>query len=297
MTPPSSISTTNLPFPLFRRGKVRDVYDIGAYLLFVTTDRVSAFDYILPDPIPGKGHLLNAISEFWFKKTRRIIPNHMLTATLADFPQELLPFSNELEGRSMVVVKTNPIDIECVVRQYLAGSAWAEYQSTGCVAGIQLPPGLSLGERLPEPLFTPAIKNHAGHDENISFEKLIEIEGLETATRLKNASLELFNAAQEWVNSHGLILADTKFEFGWLNNTLLLIDEVLTPDSSRYWDQSTYVVGESPPSFDKQIIRDYLKTVWKDPEPIPSLPNEIIEKVIGKYREGYLRITGADTLP
>ncbi|NBV82829.1 phosphoribosylaminoimidazolesuccinocarboxamide synthase [bacterium] len=292
MSQAATVAYTDLPFPLFRRGKVRDVYDIGAYLLFVTSDRVSAFDHILPTTIPKKGIILNTISEFWFKKTDHIIRNHLLTATIADFPKELLPYTQTLEGRSMVVIKTNPIDVECVVRQYLAGSAWAEYTQTGSVCGVSLPPGLRMGERLPNPIFTPAIKNHKGHDENISFDRMIDILGESTATAMKSASISLFNFASDWVAPRGLILADTKFEFGWLNNTLILIDEALTPDSSRYWESSRYVVGETPPSFDKQIVRNYLLSVWKEPDPIPALPDTIVNLVSEKYREGYQKITG-----
>jgi phosphoribosylaminoimidazole-succinocarboxamide synthase len=297
MTMASPVTYTDLPFPLFRRGKVRDVYDIGAYLLFVTSDRVSAFDHILPTPIPQKGVILNTISEFWFKKTDAIIRNHLLTATITDFPTELLPYSDLLKGRSMVVIKTRPIDVECVVRQYLAGSAWAEYQTSGSVCGISLPLGLQMGERLPEPIFTPAIKNHTGHDENIPFSKMIELLGEPTAMAMKAASIALFQYASEWVDPKGLILADTKFEFGWLNNTLLLIDEALTPDSSRYWEKSTYAAGQTPPSFDKQIVRNYLLSVWKEPDPVPELPDVIVKTVTQKYLEGYTKITGNDNLP
>ena len=297
MTEPSPVTVTDLPFPLFRRGKVRDVYDIGAQLLFVTSDRVSAFDHILPTPIPQKGIILNTISEFWFKKTDAISRNHLLTASIADFPKELIPYSDLLKGRSMIVTKTRPIDVECVVRRYLAGSAWAEYQQSGSVCGVSLPPGLKMGERLPEPIFTPAIKNHTGHDENIPFERMIQLLGASTAMAMKAASIALFQYASEWVDPKGLILADTKFEFGWLNNSLLLIDEALTPDSSRYWEKSSYMVGQTPPSFDKQIVRNYLLSVWKEPDPVPLLPKEIVNTVTQKYLEGYKRITGNDNLP
>ncbi|NDC82079.1 phosphoribosylaminoimidazolesuccinocarboxamide synthase [bacterium] len=288
---------TKLPFPLFRQGKVREVYDIGPYYLFVTSDRVSAFDHVLETTIPDKGKILNSISEYWFKQTRRICPNHMLTADVMDFPMELNPYSNDLRHRSMVVAKTIPIDVECVVRGYMAGSAWQEYQQRGSVAGISLPKGLRLGSPLPEPLFTPAVKNHSGHDENITFEEMAHLVGDDVASQLKKISINLFTFAHEKVSHSGLILADTKFEFGWLNNTIILIDEALTPDSSRYWETEHYKLDESPPSFDKQIVRDYLNHVWSEPDPVPPLPSEVVEKVVRKYNEGFERITGAKLMP
>lgn len=288
---------TDLPFPLFRSGKVRDVYDIDGLLLFVTTDRVSAFDHILPTGIPQKGHILNRISEYWFMTTRHIVKNHMLTATPKDFPDRLRPHIDMLSGRSMVVAKTTPIDVECVVRGYLAGSAWTEYQASRTISGIKHPDGLQLGSPLPTPLFSPAIKNHTGHDVNITFEHLKTIVGENTAQLLKETSLALYNHGATQVKANGLILADTKFEFGWLNNVIVLIDEVLTPDSSRYWDVNDYQIGISPPSFDKQIIRDYLQSVWSEPNPMPTLPDSIIEKVSERYLEAFKKITGKPKLP
>ncbi len=289
--------STHLPFPLFRSGKVRDVYEVDGYLLFVTTDRVSAFDHILPTGIPKKGSILNRISDYWFRKSSQIVRNHMLTANTIDFPECLTPYADQLDGRAMIVIKTNPIDVECVVRGYLAGSAWIEYQQSQTVSGIQMPAGLSLGSKLPTPVFSPAIKNHTGHDVNISYQHLTTIVGENTAALLKEKSIALYTFGATQVLPNGLILADTKFEFGWLNKTLVLIDEALTPDSSRYWDVSEYQIGISPPSFDKQIVRDYLQSIWSEPDPIPGLPDSIMEKVSKRYQEGYKKITGQPYLP
>ncbi|NBV41326.1 phosphoribosylaminoimidazolesuccinocarboxamide synthase [bacterium] len=290
---PAAIITTDLPFPLFRRGKVRDVYDLGSFLLLVSTDRISAFDHIMPTPIPNKGAVLTQISDFWFRKTASLIRNHMLTANPADFPAELAPYSELLGGRAMVVAKTEPIDVECVVRGYLAGSAWTEYQRFGTVSGISLSPGMMQSQRLETPIFSPAIKNHNGHDENITFETMCGLIGEKTAMELKEKSMALYEEAQRHVEKKGLILADTKFEFGRLNNAILVIDELLTPDSSRYWAEADYRVGISPNSFDKQILRDYLEGIgWDKESNAPHLPEEIVDKISQRYIEGFECITG-----
>jgi phosphoribosylaminoimidazole-succinocarboxamide synthase len=261
-----------------RSGKVREVFDLGETLLFVVTDRLSAFDVILPDPIPHKGAVLNQISAFWFKRFDKI-DNHFITADFEKFPKELHAFRAQLAGRSMIVKKTKPLTVECVVRGYLAGSGWKEYQQSQSVCGIKLPAGLQLASPLPEPIFTPATKNDVGHDENIDMNECRRILGDEIANRVKDLSLEIYSHGRDHAAQRGIIVADTKFEFGKIDNQLLLIDEVLTPDSSRFWPKDQYVVGQSPPSFDKQFVRDYLETLdWDKTPPAPKLPREIIEK-------------------
>jgi len=289
---PTVLTTLNLPkLTPFKQGKVRHVYDLGDTLLMVATDRVSAFDYILPNGIPEKGRVLTQITDFWCHFLSSLLPTHLISVNPNDFPKETQVYNALLQGRSMWVKKTQLIEIECVVRGYLAGSGWKEYQTQGTVASVPLPKGLSLASKLPEPLFTPAIKAQEGHDENISFEQLVAIVGPELANSLKTLSLAIYNKAAVFLESKDLILADTKFEFGMLNGEIILIDEVLTPDSSRYWDKSTYKVGESPPSFDKQIIRDYLESVWNKEGVPPQLPAHIIEKTTQKYIELFERVT------
>ena len=275
-----------------RSGNVREVFDLGETLLFVVTDRLSAFDVILPDPIPHKGAVLNQISAFWFKRFDKI-DNHFITADFEKFPKELHAFREQLAGRSMIVKKTKPLTVECVVRGYLAGSGWKEYQQSQSVCGIKLPTGLQLASPLPEPIFTPATKNDVGHDENIDMKECRRILGDEIANRVKDLSLEIYSHGRDHAAQRGIIVADTKFEFGKIDNQLLLIDEVLTPDSSRFWPKDKYIVGQSPPSFDKQFVRDYLETLdWDKTPPAPKLPREIIEKTSAKYVEAFERITG-----
>jgi len=290
-TSPQSI--VDLPgIKKLRSGKVREVFDLGETLLFVVTDRLSAFDVILPDPIPQKGAVLNQISAFWFKRFDKI-GNHFITADFEEFPKELHDFREQLAGRSMIVKKTKPLTVECVVRGYLAGSGWKEYQQSQSVCGIKLPAGLQLASPLPDPIFTPATKNDVGHDENIDMEECQRILGDEIAHRVKDLSLEIYSRGRDHAAQRGIIVADTKFEFGEIDNQLLLIDEVLTPDSSRFWPKDQYVVGQSPPSFDKQFVRDYLETLdWNKTPPAPKLPREIIEKTSAKYVEAFERITG-----
>lgn len=289
---PASQTSIELPgIQKLRSGKVREVFDLGETLLFVVTDRISAFDVILPDPIPYKGAVLNQISAFWFNRFDDI-ENHFVTADVEQFPKELQPFREQLAGRSMIVKKTTPLAVECVVRGYLAGSGWKEYQKSQSVCGIKLPSGLKLASQLPEPIFTPATKAEQGHDENIDMKRCAEILGDETANRVKTLSLEIYSRGRNHAAQRGIIVADTKFEFGMVNGDLLLIDEVLTPDSSRFWPKDQYAVGQSPPSFDKQFVRDYLETLdWNKIPPGPRLPNDVIEKTSAKYLEAFRRLT------
>jgi phosphoribosylaminoimidazole-succinocarboxamide synthase len=277
-----------------RSGKVREVFDLGDTLLFVATDRLSAFDVILPDPIPQKGAVLNQLSAFWFRRFD-FVHNHMLTADIEKFPSELAAFRDQLRGRSMIVRKTQPLPVECVVRGYLAGSGWKEYQQSGTISGVALPNGLQLASQLPEPIFTPSTKSDAGHDENIDWDTCCRTLGRDVAERVRDLSLKTYEGGRTHAANCGIIVADTKFEFGSLDGELLLIDECLTPDSSRFWPADRYVVGQSPPSFDKQFVRDYLETLaWDKTPPGPVLPAEIIEKTAAKYREAFERLTGAE---
>jgi phosphoribosylaminoimidazole-succinocarboxamide synthase len=276
-----------------RSGKVREVFDLGETLLFVVTDRLSAFDVILPDPIPQKGAVLNQLSAFWFRRFHEI-DNHFVTTDFDEFPKELQPFRDQLAGRSMIVRKTKPLTVECVVRGYLAGSGWKEYQKSQSVCGIKLPPGLKLASQLPEPIFTPSTKADEGHDENIDMKECARILGDEMARPVKDLSLEIYSRGREHAAQRGIIVADTKFEFGTVDGKLVLIDECLTPDSSRFWPADQYVVGQSPPSYDKQFVRDYLETLdWDKTPPAPKLPAEVIEKTTAKYLEAYERLTGS----
>jgi phosphoribosylaminoimidazole-succinocarboxamide synthase len=288
-----ALSSIDLPgIKKLRSGKVREVYDLGETLLFVVTDRLSAFDVVLPDPIPHKGAVLNQISAFWFKRFGDVA-NHFVTADFDEFPEKLRPFRDQLTGRSMIVRKTKPLTVECVVRGYLAGSGWKEYQKSQSVCGIKLPPGLKLASKLPEPIFTPSTKAEQGHDENIDMAECARMLGQDLAGRVKELSLRIYSAGRDHAAAVGIIVADTKFEFGTLGNELFLIDEVLTPDSSRFWPADQYVVGQSPPSFDKQFVRDYLETLdWDKTAPGPQLPADVIEKTSAKYVEAFERITG-----
>ena len=275
-----------------RSGKVREVFDLGETLLFVATDRISAFDVILPDPIPYKGAVLNQISAFWFNRFDDI-KNHFVTADVEQFPKALQPFREQLAGRSMIVTKTKPLPVECVVRGYLAGSGWKEYQESQSVCGIELPAGQKQASQLPEPIFTPATKAEEGHDENIDMKRCAQILGEELADRVKALSLEIYSRGRDYAAQRGIIVADTKFEFGTVDGDLLLIDECLTPDSSRFWPKDQYAIGQSPPSFDKQFVRDYLETLdWDKTPPPPRLPKDVIEKTSAKYLEAFRCLTG-----
>ena len=279
--------------PIFSRGKVRDVYDLGDRLLIVATDRISAYDCIMPNGIPGKGKLLTEMSLFWFEKVAGLVGHHLVSASVDEYPEELKPFRDQLEGRSMLVVKAERIDIECVARGYLAGSGWRDYQKSGAVCGITLPPGLQESSRLDEPIFTPATKEDSGHDENVSFEVMSEVAGQEVSEKLRDLTLQVYGAARQYAEGKGVIIADTKFEFGLHNGEVILIDEILSPDSSRFWDQTVYAPGRSQDSFDKQFVRDYLDTLdWDKTPPAPELPPEIIEKTLAKYCEARDRLLG-----
>lgn len=269
-----------------RSGKVRDIFDLGDSLLLVASDRVSAFDVVLPNGIPGKGKLLTQISVFWFNVMKEIIPNHLISADVKDFPAVCQPAREIVEGRSMLVKKAKPMPVECIVRGYLSGSGWKEYKKSGTVCGIKLPEGLSESAKLPEPLFTPSTKADEGHDINITFEETKKIVGDDMAEMLKELSISIYKKAQAIAEKKGIIIADTKFEFGLLGDELILIDEVLTPDSSRFWDVKTYEPGRSQDSYDKQIVRDYLLTLdWNQQYPGPTLPDEVIEKAAARYKE------------
>jgi phosphoribosylaminoimidazole-succinocarboxamide synthase len=275
------------------RGKVRDIYDLGEKLLIVATDRLSAFDVILPTPIPDKGRVLTQLSLFWFDLLKYVIPNHVLSAT--EFPAPFDNFQEELAGRSMVVRKTKPLPVECVVRGYVSGSGWKDYRVTGRICGIALPRGLCESDRLPEPIFTPATKAESGHDENISFEQAASLIGKELAERVRAVSMELYRRAAAYAEPRGIIVADTKFEFGLLNGELMWIDEALTPDSSRFWPAAHYSAGGPQPSFDKQFVRDYLERMqWPKTPPGPELPPEVTNATRDKYREAYRILTGRE---
>jgi phosphoribosylaminoimidazole-succinocarboxamide synthase len=290
MTP--VISETNFPgLKLRGRGKVRDIYELGDQLLIVATDRLSAFDVVLPTPIPDKGKVLTQLSLFWFDKLANLIPNHVVAAK--DFGGELAQYAASLDGRAMLVRKTEPVPIECVVRGYISGSGWKDYQKTGGICGIPLPAGLRDSDQLPEPIFTPSTKATSGHDENISFDQTIARVGRALAEKLRDISLTIYRRASEHAAARGIIIADTKFEFGLIGNDLIWIDEALTPDSSRFWPADEYVAGRTQPSFDKQYVRDYLEKIeWNKQPPAPALPNDIVSATQNKYREAYQRLTG-----
>ena len=291
----TALLTTNLgDIPLLGRGKVRDLYAIDDALLLVATDRISAFDHVLATGIPGKGKILTQISLFWFDLLADIVPNHLITANVAEFPQALHPYADQLEGRSMLVKRAAMFPVECVARGYLAGSGWKEYRSSGAVCGIPLPDGLLDGSRLPEPVFTPATKSQDGeHDENISFAATEKVLGAEDAAELRRLTLALYARAAEHAESCGLILADTKFEFGRTAEGIILADEVLTPDSSRFWEAASWHPGGAQPSFDKQFVRDYLEDIqWNKQAPAPPLPDDVVERTQSKYLEAFRRLTG-----
>jgi phosphoribosylaminoimidazole-succinocarboxamide synthase len=275
------------------RGKVRDIYDLGDKLLIIATDRLSAFDVILPTPIPDKGRVLTQLSLFWFDLLKDVVPNHVLSAT--DFPAPFDKFKDDLAGRSMIVRKTQPLPIECVVRGYVSGSGWKDYRATGKTCGIALPPGLRESDRLPEPIFTPATKAATGHDENIPFDQAASLIGKDLAEKVRTVSLEIYRRAADYAEPRGVILADTKFEFGLLNNHLIWIDEALTPDSSRFWPAAQYNPGGPQPSFDKQFVRDYLERIqWPKTPPGPELPPEVVAATRAKYREAYRILAGRE---
>ncbi len=279
--------------PKIKSGKVREVFDLGDRLLFVASDRISAFDCVMPNGIPRKGEVLTQLSHFWFGQTESLVPNHLLAKAGDPLPPQLQPFAAQLAGRSMIVKKATPLTIECVVRGYLAGSGWKEYQRSQTVCGIPLPAGLQESSELPEPIFTPATKAETGHDENIPFETAAQLVGADIAERARDLSLRIYNFARDYARKRGIIIADTKFEFGLFNGELLLIDEVLTPDSSRFWPADKFQPGQAQPSFDKQFVRDYLETLtWDKSPPAPSLPPLIVSRTQAKYLEAYERLTG-----
>jgi phosphoribosylaminoimidazole-succinocarboxamide synthase len=287
------VAETNFPgLKLLGRGKVRDIYELdGGLLLIVATDRLSAFDVVLPTPIPDKGRVLTQLSVFWFDYLDDVVKNHLIASKY--FPPELAPYADELRGRAMLVRKTEPVLVECVVRGYISGSGWKEYQKSGSVCGIRLPSDLRESDRLPEPIFTPSTKATTGHDENISFDQVVSLIGLPLAQRLRETSLQLYRRAAEHAFTRGIIIADTKFEFGILGSELVWIDEALTPDSSRFWPADCYEPGHAQPSFDKQYVRDYLERIaWNKQPPAPALPPDVVAGTQEKYREAYQRLTG-----
>jgi phosphoribosylaminoimidazole-succinocarboxamide synthase len=281
---------------LLRRGKVRDVYAVDDALILVATDRISAFDYVLGSGIPDKGRILNQLSAFWFGRTGGIIQNHLISTNVGEYPEAARRYADQLEGRSVLAKRTNPLPVECVARGYISGSGWKDYKATGEVCGIALPKGLRESDRLPEPIFTPATKAESGHDENISEEAAAKVVGEDLLARLKALTLELYAHGVAHAESKGIILADTKFEFGLTDDgELYLIDEMMTPDSSRYWPKDTYSPGGAQPSFDKQFVRDYLESIrWNKQPPVPSLPDEVIQGTRSKYLDAFRRLTGRD---
>lgn len=285
--------TDFIKLPLHIKGKVRNVYDLGDKLLIVVTDRISAFDVVFPDLIPNKGRVLNSISEFWFDYTKDIVDNHVITTDVSQYPEELSQFKEELSGRSMLVKKIKMVEAECIVRGYLEGSGLKDYKETGSICGIKLPEGLRQGDKLPEPIFTPSTKASEGHDQNVSFEELCNVIGTELANQLKEISIALYNKASKYAESKGIILADTKFEFGISDGKLIVADEMFTPDSSRFWDMKEYEPGRPQKSFDKQFLREYLESIkWDKNPPAPKLPEDVIRNTELKYIEAYERITG-----
>ena len=287
--------TSFIDKPLLAQGKVRNIYDLGDCLLLVVTDRISAFDVIFDELIPDKGRVLSSISAFWFDFTKDIIPNHVITTDVSKYPQGFDKYKEELEGRSMLVKKASMLPAECIVRGYLEGSALKEYKKSGTVGGIRMPEGMVQGDKLPEPLFTPSTKADEGHDINITYDQLVDLIGQEDASALRDASLALYKKGSEYALTKGLILADTKFEFGKIDGVLTVCDEMFTPDSSRFWDASEYEPGHAQKSFDKQFLREWLETLdWDKTYPAPHLPQEIIDKTAEKYRECYRLITGKE---
>ena len=290
---PPLLESKLLGIKLWKRGKVRDVYEVGDKLLLIATDRLSAFDVVLPTGIPGKGVLLTQMSLFWFELLKHVVPHHVVSADVSEYPDELKPFRNQLEGRSMLVQKTDVLPIECVVRGYIVGSGWKDYKKTGAICGIALPAGLRESDRLEPPIFTPATKAETGHDENISYETMVETVGPDRAAEARRVSLEIYERARAHAEARGLIVADTKFEFGIRDGRLIWIDEALTPDSSRFWPRDDYAPGRSQPSFDKQFVRDYLETLdWDKQPPGPELPPEVVARTVEKYVEAFERLRG-----
>ena len=292
-----ALTQTDLPgLPLLARGKVRDLYAVGEALLLIATDRISAFDHVLGTGIPGKGKILTQLSLFWFQFLRDVVPNHLITADIAQYPSALHPYASQLEGRSMLVKRAQMFPVECVVRGYLSGSGWKDYKATGTVCGIKLPRDLRESDQLPEPIFTPASKSLGGeHDENISFDEMVTRIGEAAAIRLQGLSIDIYNRASAYAAGRGIILADTKFEFGVTMDGIVLADEVLTPDSSRYWPADQYAPGGPQPSFDKQFVRDYLEQIqWNKQAPAPTLPDDIVAKTQRKYLDAYRLLTGKE---
>lgn len=289
----SVVTETNLPLKAFKKGKVRDIYELNDKLLLTVTDRISAFDYVLHEPIPSKGVCLTQLSAFWFDYFKDLVPSHMVSADIKEFPDDIKEHETVLKGRSMLVKKAEVFPIECIVRGYISGSAWKSYQKDGTVCGIKLPAGLKESDKFDEPLFTPSTKAETGHDENISFEKMKEIIGEEYAEKLKELSLRMYKEGSEYARKKGIIIADTKFEFGKIGDQIIVVDEVLTPDSSRFWPADEYMPGRSQPSFDKQYVRDYLSTTgWDKNSTPPHLPEQVVEGTKKRYQEAYEKITG-----
>jgi phosphoribosylaminoimidazole-succinocarboxamide synthase len=289
----SIVLETDLPMKIFRKGKVRDIYDLGDKLLMITTDRISAFDYILPTGIPLKGKVLTALSVYWFGYTKNLIENHLITSDVTGFPEELRKYSQILKGRSMLVRKSERIDIECVVRGYISGSAWKEYKEKGTVCGMEMPRGLKESDKFPQPIFTPAMKSDSGHDVNISVAEMARQVGNDLTKELEEKSLRIYEKAAKKALDGKIIIADTKFEFGQIKGKTILIDELLTPDSSRFWPLDNYTPGKPQNSYDKQFIRDWLESIkWNKSPPAPPLPKDIVEKTMDRYLEAHKRITG-----
>jgi phosphoribosylaminoimidazole-succinocarboxamide synthase len=289
------VLTTDFPdLKLAARGKVRDIYDLGDTLLIVTTDRISAFDVIMNEAIPNKGYVLTQISAFWFRQVENIIPNHIISTDVKDFPASCQKYADQLEGRSMLVKKATPLPIECIVRGYVSGSGWKDYQATGAICGIRLPEGLLESDKLSDPIFTPSTKAELGdHDENISFDRCVEIVGRDIAEKLRDYTIAIYKHARDIADTKGIIIADTKFEYGIHDGQLIIIDECMTPDSSRFWPKESYRPGGPQPSFDKQFLRDYLETLdWGKTAPAPPLPEEIVQKTAEKYMEAMVKLTG-----
>ncbi|MFA5093503.1 MAG: phosphoribosylaminoimidazolesuccinocarboxamide synthase [Candidatus Omnitrophota bacterium] len=286
---------TNFPdLKLFRRGKVRDVYDLEDKLLIVSTDRISCFDVVLPNGIPDKGTILTSISKFWFDYIKEIIGHHLITTDINKYPENLKKYKSDLESRSMLVLKTKPLPVECIVRGYLSGSGWKEYQDKQSVCGINLPKGLKESDKLPEVIFTPSTKADLGHDQNVNQRYVEDLVGVDIANQLRKVSIDVYNRASKYALKKGIIIADTKFEFGIHNGKMIIIDEVLTPDSSRFWPLDEYQPGKTQPSFDKQFVRDYLETLdWNKTPPGPNLPDEIIDKTREKYLDAYQKLTSS----
>lgn len=294
MVPSGVVYQTDFPtLKLFKRGKVRDMYDLGEHFLIVATDRLSAFDVVMPQPIPFKGKVLTQISNYWFKAMEEVVPNHVVATDVDDFPRECYQYKEQLRGRSVVVRKTKPLAVECIVRGYLAGSGWNEYKQSKTVCGIRLPDGLTESSKLPEPIFTPSTKADIGHDENISFEKAASMVGKEVAEKVRDLAISIYQKACEMAEGRGIIIADTKMEFGFFNSDLIIIDELLTPDSSRFWPKAKYKAGVSQESFDKQYVRDYLLSInFNKCPPGPMMPEEVVQKTSQLYREALKLLTG-----